>query len=177
MAFSSKDASLVSKQFENHQVQKTYYALVRENPGEGTFDTDVVHQNKRKRVKAVTHYKTIKSVQTSLKYRDFENIQMSLVEAKPETGRWHQLRQHFAGGRFDIIGDTKHGDFTLNRIVADETGERRLMLHAGKLEFAHPHTGEPMVFEAPVPAEFEEVMVYFQQKQVAGEVIMERPKE
>ena len=82
---------------------------------------------------------------------------LSLVEIEPETGRWHQIRQHFAQHQFDILGDTHHGDFTLNKIVTELTGVRRLFLHAEKLEFQHPATNLPMVFESNIPEEFDTI--------------------
>ncbi len=176
LAFSPEDAATLAKQFEQRTVNKTYFAIVRENPGEGVFDTKVLHQSKRKKVNAVTHYKTIESVTTSIKYREFENINLSLVEAKPDTGRWHQIRQHFASQRFDIIGDTKHGDFALNKIVKEQTEIDRLFLHASALEFTHPITNERVTFEAPLPTEFQDVLAHFKAKAEAGEVIEQSPK-
>jgi len=176
LAFSSADAALVSKQFEGRDVSKTYYAVVRENPGEGIFDSPVVDKTKKRKVNAQTRYRTIQSIQTSIVYRDFENIQMSLVEIHPDTGRWHQIRQHLAQKRFDIIGDTHHGDFALNRIVMEQTGVKRLLLHAGKLELVHPYSREEMVFEAPIPPEFNMVMDYFREVAIEGLTITESPK-
>ena len=83
---------------------------------------------------------------------------MSLVEINPETGRWHQLRQHFAQHHFDILGDSHHGDFTLNKIVTEITGLKRLYLHASRIEFLHPVLKEKVVFEVEVPMEFNEVL-------------------
>ena len=115
LALSSEVASVLTKQFEQKEVQKTYYAIVQGNPGEGTFDSKVLVKKKSKFKKpAVTHYKTLRTVQTKLASKDKTDIELSLVEIKPETGRWHQLRQHFAKNRFDIIGDTHHGDFALS---------------------------------------------------------------
>jgi tRNA pseudouridine65 synthase len=62
---------------------------------------------------------------------------------------------------FDILGDSHHGDFTLNKIITEKTGVKRLFLHAGKLEFTHPETKERMSFKAPLPVEFETVLNYF----------------
>ena len=85
-----------------------------------------------------------------------------MVEIKPETGRWHQLRQHFAQHQFDILGDSHHGDFTLNKIVTELTGVKRLFLHASELDFLHPETNEQVNFKTEIPIEFETVMNYFQ---------------
>jgi len=164
LAFSSEVASELSKQFEQKKVQKTYFAIVQGNPGEGTFDSKVLVKKKSKFKKAaITHFKTLSTVQTKLSVKDKKDIELSLVEINPETGRWHQLRQHFAKNRFDIVGDTHHGDFTLNKLILAETSIRRLFLHAGKLEFSHPVTGEPVVISSEIPDEFNELLHYYRQ--------------
>lgn len=162
LALSSEMAKELTLQFERKEVAKTYYALVQGNPGEGTFDGKVVVKKKSKFKKsAVTHYKTLETVPTQICYKEKENVELSKVEINPETGRWHQLRQHFAKNRFDIVGDTHHGDFTLNKIILADTNVRRLFLHAGKLEFTHPETKERKCFEAELPLEFQHVLNYY----------------
>ncbi|MCY1722365.1 pseudouridine synthase [Prolixibacteraceae bacterium Z1-6] len=162
LALSSEIAKELTLQFERKEVQKTYFALVLGNPGEGTFDQKVLVKKKSKFKKpAVTHYKTIETVQTKISYKDKEDIEFSLVKITPETGRWHQLRQHFAKNKFDIIGDTHHGDFTLNKIILADTEVRRLFLHAAKLEFTHPVNKLKQEFESPLPEEFQNVLNHY----------------
>ncbi|WP_346860472.1 pseudouridine synthase [uncultured Draconibacterium sp.] len=162
LALSSEMAKELTLQFERKEVQKTYIALVQGNPGTGTFDQKVLVKKKSKFKKpAVTHYKTLETVETNISYKEKENVALSLVEVKPETGRWHQLRQHFAKNQFDIVGDTHHGDFTLNKIILADTDVRRLFLHAQKLEFVHPAEGTKMVFESKLPDEFQKVMEHY----------------
>lgn len=72
----------------------------------------------------------------------------SLLEVELLTGRTHQIRVHLAHAGHPIVGDDKYGDFALNRQV-----KQRLLLHAAKLVFRHPGTGEPITLESPVPAE------------------------
>jgi len=72
----------------------------------------------------------------------------SLLEVELLTGRTHQIRVHLAHAGHPIVGDDKYGDFALNRQV-----KQRLLLHAAKLVFRHPSTGEPITLESPVPAE------------------------
>lgn len=162
LAFSSEVANVLTKQFEQKEVQKTYYAIVQGNPGEGTFNSKVLVKKKSKFKKpAVTHYKTLRTVQTKLVSKDKTDIELSLVVINPETGRWHQLRQHFAKNKFDIVGDTHHGDFTLNKIILSDTDIRRLFLHAGKLEFKHPVTAESVSFESAIPEEFDRLLNFY----------------
>lgn len=84
---------------------------------------------------AVTHYHTLKTTP-----------RFSLVEFKLETGRKNQIRVHAQDLGFPIAGDRKYGN------GIDPIG--RLCLHAYRLHFYHPHTGEPMLFETPFPKEF-----------------------
>jgi len=74
----------------------------------------------------------------------------SLLEARLLTGRTHQIRVHLAHAGHPVLGDDKYGDFELNRGLARQ-GVGRLMLHAQRLAFRHPSSGERMELEAPWP--------------------------
>jgi len=76
----------------------------------------------------------------------------SLLEAQLKTGRTHQIRVHLAASGFPILGDDKYGDFELNKRL-QKSGLKRMFLHAAKISFAHPVTGERMRIEAPLPEE------------------------
>lgn len=159
LVFSPEMAKELTLQFERKEVVKKYVAVVQGNPGEGTFSEKLLVKKKSKFKKpAVTHYKTLRSVETDISYKEKTDIVLSLVEITPETGRWHQIRQHFAKNRFDIVGDSHHGDFTLNKILTEKTGINRLLLHASSLEFTHPETQIRKEFVSPVPPEFERMM-------------------
>lgn len=76
----------------------------------------------------------------------------SLVQAELKTGRTHQIRVHLAHAGFPIVGDDKYGD-DLFRARFAQMGFKRMFLHAGRLEFAHPLTGEMLQLEAALPPE------------------------
>jgi 23S rRNA pseudouridine955/2504/2580 synthase len=78
----------------------------------------------------------------------------SLLEAELITGRTHQIRVHLAHLRHPVLGDDKYGDYELNKSLRKQ-GLKRMFLHAARLEFAHPITGEKMKLEAPLPPELE----------------------
>src|SRR5690606_15420094 len=82
---------------------------------------------------------------------------LSLVEARLETGRTHQIRVHLAHAGCPIAGDDKYGDFERNRRLKRE-GHRRMYLHAQSIAFRHPRTGERMCIEAPTPAAFDALL-------------------
>ena len=80
----------------------------------------------------------------------------SLLDVTLKTGRTHQIRVHLADAGHVIVGDPKYGDFALNKALARGAtlpGVRfdRMFLHARRLAFVHPGSGEPLVLEAPLP--------------------------
>jgi len=76
----------------------------------------------------------------------------SLLDVELKTGRTHQIRVHLAHLGFPLCGDDKYGDFSLNkRLEAD--GLKRMFLHAAKLSFTHPLTGEELVLASELPPE------------------------
>lgn len=77
---------------------------------------------------------------------------LTLLEAELKTGRTHQIRVHTSHLGFPIAGDDKYGDFELNKRLMKQ-GLKRMFLHAAKLVFDHPITGERMTVEAPLPAD------------------------
>jgi 23S rRNA pseudouridine955/2504/2580 synthase len=88
-------------------------------------------------VKAFTKTRTLK-----------DDGEFSLLEVELLTGRTHQIRVHLAHAGHPIVGDDKYGDFALNREL-----KQRLLLHAARLAFRHPVTGESMKLESPLPLE------------------------
>jgi len=79
----------------------------------------------------------------------------SVLEVRLLTGRTHQIRVHLAHAGHPVLGDDKYGDFPLNRAVA-KLGVRRLLLHARRLGFAHPVTGERISLESKLPDDMRE---------------------
>ena len=76
----------------------------------------------------------------------------SLLEVTIKTGRTHQIRVHLASQGHPILGDDKYGDFELNKALQKQ-GLRRMFLHAWRLQFDHPATGERIALQCPLPPE------------------------
>jgi 23S rRNA pseudouridine955/2504/2580 synthase len=95
-------------------------------------------------IKAVTRVRALK------KSADF-----SLLEVRLLTGRTHQIRVHLAHAGHPVLGDSKYGDFELNRRL-EKGGVRRLFLHASRLAFLHPITREKLELRAALPAEIKQ---------------------
>jgi 23S rRNA pseudouridine955/2504/2580 synthase len=80
--------------------------------------------------------------------------ELSLLEVTIKTGRTHQIRVHLASQGHPIAGDDKYGDFELNKALAKQ-GLKRMFLHAWRLQFDHPATGERIALQAPLPPELQ----------------------
>jgi 23S rRNA pseudouridine955/2504/2580 synthase len=78
----------------------------------------------------------------------------SLLEVTIKTGRTHQIRVHLASQGFPIAGDDKYGDFELNKLLQKQ-GMKRMFLHAWRLQFNHPATGERIQLMAALPPELQ----------------------
>jgi 23S rRNA pseudouridine955/2504/2580 synthase len=76
----------------------------------------------------------------------------SLVEVELKTGRTHQIRVHMQAQGFPLLGDDKYGDFPLNKELV-KAGLSRMFLHAARLCFNHPLTGQRLELSAPLPDE------------------------
>lgn len=76
----------------------------------------------------------------------------TLLEVTIRTGRTHQIRVHLAAQGHPIAGDDKYGDFARNKELARQ-GLRRMFLHAWRLQFIHPASGERIELQAPLPAD------------------------
>ena len=120
LARSHRAASVLSTRLE--QARKTYRAVVagHPEPASGTLAEPV--RAKGILASALTRYRTLEAGE-----------RFSLLEVELDTGRMHQIRQHLAGAGFPILGDDKHGNFKLNKILAKELGLKRLMLYAWML--------------------------------------------
>ena len=82
----------------------------------------------------------------------------SLVEAKPETGRMHQLRKHFSHVFHPIIGDRTHGCNKQNKLFKERWELDTMLLHASQLSFQHPVAKTQIHIEAPFQAEYLRMM-------------------
>jgi tRNA pseudouridine65 synthase len=75
----------------------------------------------------------------------------ALVEARPHSGRLHQIRRHLKHLGHPLIGDANYGRGEHNRLCRERFGLARLALHAASLAFDHPESGARVCFTAPLP--------------------------
>jgi tRNA pseudouridine65 synthase len=136
-------------------VQKTYLAICRgytEDAGE--INEPLMHDDRQIMQDAVTRYQKLAQVEMPFAISRYPTSRYSLVQVKPLTGRMHQIRKHFAKIRHYLVGDTKHGDLKHNKYFSEQLGISGLLLHAKELKFSHPHTGDEITIEAPIPEVF-----------------------
>ena len=88
----------------------------------------------------------------SLRARAGASGGFTLLEVTIKTGRTHQIRVHLASQGHPIAGDDKYGDFERNKTLQKQ-GLRRMFLHAWRLQFSHPASGERVELHAPLPPE------------------------
>lgn len=154
LARSSEAARRVHVQFEDGGADKRYLALVRGSPPEvGLVDHPIPRQEGGPRVPSFTEYRRLQSVVLAVPDRaGGERPQRySWVEARPRSGRWHQVRRHLKHAGHPLIGDVNHGRSEHNHHCRDRFGLDRLALHACSVALDHPASGARLRFEAALP--------------------------
>ena len=145
----------LSDAFRERRVQKEYRALVHGDPA---FDEDVIDLPLGRDV----HHPTIMAVRFDI---GRESLTRTVVAERfggvaahivchPKTGRTHQIRVHLQSRGHPLLGDSLY-----SRSQTDPVAVPRLMLHARRLAFPHPVSGASVVVEAPLPVDFEQVLL------------------
>lgn len=169
LALSPAAARALAGSFTAGEVEKTYLAVVRGvTDAEGIVDhplleepdrmTDRAARSGKDPQEAVTAYRRLADAELPFSVGRYPTSRYSLVEAKPRTGRRHQLRRHFKHLFHPIIGDTKYGEGRHNRFFRQEFDCCRLLLAAVELSFPHPVRGERVTVRAPIEGDFAAVV-------------------
>jgi tRNA pseudouridine65 synthase len=139
-------------EFVHRRTAKVYWAVVRGwTEDEGVVEKPLPTAHNPEPKEARTAYRTLARVELPHPVGPYETARYSLVECRPETGRFHQIRLHFRHLRHPLVGDSRYGDKKHNRFVAAETGTDILLLHAGRLTVAHPDGTRTLELQAAVP--------------------------
>jgi 23S rRNA pseudouridine1911/1915/1917 synthase len=141
----------LKRQFHDREVEKIYHAVVQGHPDplSGTIDAPIGrHPGSAWKFAvvaggkpSVTHYDTMEAFRSA-----------SLVEVHLETGRTHQIRVHMAAQRHPCVGDAMYG---ADPTVSARLGLERQWLHAMRLSFQHPTTGERVQYASTYPADLQ----------------------
>jgi 23S rRNA pseudouridine1911/1915/1917 synthase len=153
----------LAAQFRDRTVEKTYLALVwGDVPAaklrvDAPLGRDRVH---RKRISSRTSHPRAATTEFIVRER---YAGLTLVEARPKTGRTHQIRAHLKSIGHPIVGDAEYGGERSRSLPPGPLRDRlavvnRIILHALRLSFTHPCTGERLTLEAPLPAEVSDLL-------------------
>jgi 23S rRNA pseudouridine1911/1915/1917 synthase len=165
LAKSQEIVRLLKDQFAASKPEREYVAIVagHMDQTQGTFESLLATDKDLNRFStddeeigqlAITHYRVIASLQDT-----------TLVQVRLETGRRNQIRVHFAEAGHPVLGDSRYQP----ELAAHEHWQhQRMALHARLLGFEHPTTGEPLRFEAPLPAEMERFVACAKRSQASA---------
>jgi len=159
-ALNKEAAAHIALQFQNHEIAKEYIAIVRgHSPETGTIDNPVRDKDAphKPRKEAFTAYATLARLTLPIPVDRYPETRYSKIRVKPRTGRRHQIRQHLKHISHPLIGDTSYGKTVHNQFFKQHFGCTRLLLHAQKLEIAHPHSAESISLTADFDDQFRRV--------------------
>jgi 23S rRNA pseudouridine1911/1915/1917 synthase len=160
----------LTQQFRSRTVEKVYLALVfgRFEANEGLIDSAIGrHPSERKRMSTRTR-KGRAAVTRWKKVEEFDGC--TLLEIFPQTGRTHQIRVHLSSIGHPVLGDPLYGRKSRPGTIHDPVLKacvkrlNRQALHARRLGFTHPRTGERVQFVSPIPEDMKEVLEVLQLK-------------
>ena len=161
----------LANQFGAEQPKKTYLAIADGGPESDTFEVDAKLAPDPVRIGRMrVSHKHGKKCRTTFRVLS-RFVGFSLLEARPWTGRTHQIRVHLAWVKHPIIGDSLYGGraLMLSEIKRGYRKPRhrpeqpligRVALHASALEISHPVTGAPLRIESPLPRDFAVALKY-----------------
>lgn len=178
-ALSPAVARLLTESFTRKQVEKRYLTVVRGYTEEaGTIDhplrekldrmTDQQARQDKPPQTAVTEYRRLATLELPVRVDRYPSSRYSLLEARPLTGRKHQIRRHFKHLSHPIIGDTSYGKSNHNRLFAERFDSHRLLLAATRLQLSHPITRETLSLEAGLDPCFNSIVKSFKDNSGAG---------
>ncbi len=152
-------AGSLSELFREQKIEKKYLAVVRGHlPVKGIINYDLARSPDHQKQTALTHYCTLDQTEIPHAISRYPTSRYSLMEVMPKTGRFHQIRKHFAHLRHPVIGDRPHGDCKHNKYLREKLGISTMLLHAQSFSFIHPHTQKRVIIESELDNSFLEAL-------------------
>lgn len=150
MARTAAAAAILSQAMREQLIKKTYIAIVRGNlSGKGTITKELIDPERHAPVTACTDWYSLSCCELAWPVRPYATTRLSMLALRPTTGRMHQLRKHLRSLSHPIIGDRVYGDGAHNKSFMQNTGVRRLLLHAYSLQLTHPQSQALLKITAP----------------------------
>lgn len=141
----------LNRQFERHEVGKVYHAIVEGlPPWDEHTARHMLQTNVGRKHRTVVVHKRGKNSETNFKVLNRGQVE-ALIEARPKTGRTHQVRVHLSALGFPLLGDVLYGASETDLIS-------RPALHALSLTFTHPNSGERITCTAPYPDDMQQTL-------------------
>lgn len=163
-AFDKVTEVAMQQQFMNAETEKKYLAILRGfSPDAMDIDYPLAKENGTLQ-EAFTAFRTLQRAEIEVPFGKHLTSRYSLVEARPTTGRMHQLRKHFSHILHPIIGDRTHGCNKQNKLFLEKWNMTTMLLHASELSFIHPITSAPVQLKAELHDEFKRVMDFLKMK-------------
>lgn len=163
LAFDRETASALGKTLMSREVEKEYWAICRGWPNEAAFLVDHPLDGgpgKPQKKPAQTEFLRLATCELPMASAGFATSRYAWLRASPLTGRFRQIRRHLKHLSHHLIGDSSHGDGRHNRNFR-MLGVHRMLLHAQRLAFLHPHSGIRVEVEAPVDTAFAKALALF----------------
>ncbi len=136
LALDPRTAAYFTEQFATRRVEKRYLAVVRgHTAAEFVVDAPLSGRDGRAPKDARTAFVTLGTLTVPIALGRYLEARYSLVAARPDTGRHHQIRRHLKHIAHPIVGDVKYGKGDHNRLFRGHFGIHRLLLHAVELRF------------------------------------------
>jgi 23S rRNA pseudouridine1911/1915/1917 synthase len=152
-------AESLTKQFRKHTVERCYLALTRGVPTARRIESVFVRDRGDGRRGSTANAKTEDGKRAVTHMKVLEAFgEYALVECRLETGRTHQVRIHLGEAGTPLCGESVYDRPVNGKPLPDGSGAKRPMLHAARLGFVHPDSGDAMAWEAPPPADFAAVL-------------------
>ena len=152
---SAEATKAAQAQWERPSTQKTYYALVRGYfPAQVVVDKPLINDRGKEQA-AQTQFELVQQSEMPWPSGKFATSRYSLIRARPQTGRYHQIRKHCNHLRHPILGDRPHGCNKQNRLLKEKFGLTQMMLHAQQLKWEHPYSQQQLCIEAPFSTAFQ----------------------
>lgn len=147
--------------FENNEVKKLYLALTSGGglQKNGVWQDHLAVKHTKQHVRTEVLHGMRPNAESHFRLLDYSSShRLSLLEIALVTGKTHQIRVQAASRHHPVIGDDIYGNFKLNRDLRKTLGTKRLCLHAHTLAFRHPHTGEALSIQAPLPEDMQHAL-------------------